>query len=81
MLLLAPAYLIQKNIDMYYSMDKALPSYLTSMEGLTKLKDDFGMACTQFVIIDDSLPAISSLRWSISSKRLTALPRFWHITQ
>ena len=57
LLLLAPAYLIQKNIDMYYSMDKALPSYLTSMEGLTKLKDDFGMACTQFVIIDDSLPA------------------------
>ena len=57
LLLLAPAYQIQKNIDMYYSMDKALPSYLTSMEGLTKLKDDFGMACTQFVIIDDSLPA------------------------
>ena len=57
LLLLAPAYFIQKNIDMYYSMDKALPSYLTSMEGLTKLKDDFGMACTQFVIIDDSLPA------------------------
>ncbi len=55
--LLAPAYFTQKNIEMYYSMDKALPSYLTSMEGLSKLKTDFGMACTQFVIIDDSLPA------------------------
>ena len=57
LLLLAPAYLIQKDIQMYYSMDKALPSYLTSMEGLSKLKNDFGMACTQFVIIDDTLPA------------------------
>lgn len=57
LLLLAPAYLIQNDIQMYYSMDKALPSYLTSMEGLSKLKNDFGMACTQFVIIDDTLPA------------------------
>ena len=57
LLLLAPAYLIQKDIQMYYSMDKALPSYLTSMEGLSKLKNDFGMACTQFVIVDDTLPA------------------------
>ncbi len=57
LLMLAPAYLIQKNIQLYYSMDKALPSYLTSMEGLSKLKNDFGMACTQFVIVDDSLPA------------------------
>lgn len=57
LLLLAPMYFIQKDIELYYSMDKALPSYLTSMQGLEKLKDDFGMACTQFVIIDDSLPA------------------------
>lgn len=57
LLLLAPTYLLQKNIKMYYSMDKALPSYLTSMEGLSKLKTDFGMACTQFIIIDDSMPA------------------------
>lgn len=55
--LLVPAYLTQKNIRLYYSMDKALPQYLTSMEGLTKLKQDFGMACTQFIIVDDSIPA------------------------
>lgn len=57
LLMLAPAYLVQKDIKMYYSMDKALPEYLTSMEGLSKLKTDFGMACTQFIIIDDSMPA------------------------
>lgn len=57
LLLLAPSYLIQKDIDLYYSMNKALPAYLTSMQGFEKLKNDFDMACTQFVIVDDSIPA------------------------
>ena len=54
---MAPSYLIQKDIDLYYSMNKALPGYLTSMQGFEKLKNDFDMACTQFVIVDDSIPA------------------------
>lgn len=57
LLLLTPSYLIQKDIDLYYSMNKALPGYLTSMQGFEKLKNDFEMACTQFVIVDDSIPA------------------------
>ena len=57
LLLLAPSYLIQKDIDLYYSMNKALPGYLTSMQGFEKLKNDFDMACAQFVIVDDSIPA------------------------
>ena len=57
LLLLAPSYLIQKDIDLYYSMNKALPGYLTSMQGFEKLKNDFDMACTQFVIVYDSIPA------------------------
>lgn len=57
LLLLAPSYLIQKDIDLYYSMNKALPGHLTSMQGFEKLKNDFDMACTQFVIVDDSIPA------------------------
>lgn len=57
LLLLAPSYLIQKDIDLYYSMNKALPGYLTSMQGFEKLKNDFDMACTQFAIVDDSIPA------------------------
>ena len=57
LLLLAPTFFVQKDIDLYYSMNKALPGYLTSMQGFDKLKNDFGMACTQFVIVDDSIPA------------------------
>ena len=55
-ILLVPAYLTQSNIKLYYSMDKALPSYLTSMTGIEKLKNDFGMSSTQFIIVDDSIP-------------------------
>ncbi len=57
LLLLAPAYLAQKNIKLYYSMDRALPADLPSIEGLSRMKEDFDMATTQFVIFDDNLPA------------------------
>ena len=56
LILLIPAYLLQNNVDKYYSMDRALPDYMTSIQGISKLKDDFGMASTQFVIVDDSIP-------------------------
>lgn len=54
-ILLIPAYLVQNSVDVYYNMDKALPSYLPSIEGLNKLKSDFNMASTQFIIVDDTL--------------------------
>ena len=54
-LLLIPAYLLQSKVDLYYNMDKALPKNLISIQGLYKMKDEFQMASTQFVIIDDSI--------------------------
>ncbi len=56
LILLVPTYFLQNSVDKYYSMDRALPSYMTSIEGIGKLKTDFGMASTQFVIVDDSIP-------------------------
>lgn len=56
-LLLLPAYIVQNNADVYYNMDKALPDHLTSIQGLNKLKTDFHMATTQFLIVDDTIPA------------------------
>lgn len=55
--LLVPAYLTQRGLDKYYAMDRALPDNLPSIEGLHRMKEDFNMASTQFVIFDDSLPA------------------------
>ena len=57
LVLLAPAYLTQSKLELYYSMDKALPADLPSNEGLNRMKEDFNMATTQFVIFDDDLPA------------------------
>ena len=57
LILLVPAYLIQSKLPLYYSMDKALPADLPSIEGLSHMKEDFNMATTQFVIFDDHLPA------------------------
>lgn len=56
-ILLIPSYFIQSKAKLYYSMDKALPQDLVSVRGLNQLKDDFGMASSQFIVFDDSLPA------------------------
>lgn len=56
-IMLIPAYFVQKNVDVYYNMDKALPQDLVSIQGLNKLKNDFDMASTQFLIVDDTIPA------------------------
>ena len=57
LVLLAPAYLTQRSLNKYYAMDRALPDDLPSIEGLHRMKEDFNMASTQFVIFDDTLPA------------------------
>lgn len=56
-LLLIPSYFVQSKAKLYYSMDKALPQDMVSVRGLNQLKEDFGMASSQFIIFDDSLPA------------------------
>ncbi|MBQ5995254.1 MAG: MMPL family transporter [Clostridia bacterium] len=57
LVLLVPTYLLQSKLEVYYSFDEALPQSLISIQGLHKLKDDFNMASTQFIIIDDSIPS------------------------
>lgn len=56
-ILLIPAYFVQSKADVYYNLSQALPDDLISIQGLEKLKTDFNMATTQFVIVDDSIPA------------------------
>lgn len=55
-ILLIPAYFVQSNADVYYNLSQALPDDLISIQGLEKLKTDFNMATTQFIIVDDSIP-------------------------
>ena len=61
LVLLVPAYLTQSKLELYYSMDRALPADLPSIEGLNHMKEDFNMATTQFVVFDDNLPAETTM--------------------
>lgn len=70
LLLLAPAYFVQSKVEVYYSFDEALPQNLISIQGLHKLKDDFNMASSQFVIIDDSIPAGTLTKMEEEIKKL-----------
>ena len=56
-LLLVPTYILQNRMPVYYNMDRALPAHLNSLKGLEILKKDFHMACTHFIIFDDTLPS------------------------
>ena len=55
-LLFIPAYLMQANVDVYYSMDKMLPPELSCIAALNKMKDEFNMATSHFIIVDDDIP-------------------------
>ena len=55
--LILPSYIAKENVNMYYDFSKALPEKMQSVSSLTKLKNDFNMATTHFVIISDDIPA------------------------
>ena len=56
-LLLVPVYILSEQAPVYYDMTKAMPQDMQSITALNKLKDDFNMASTHFVITDAELPA------------------------
>lgn len=56
LLLLVPSYLAQNNVDKYYDVVSGMPQDLDSIVALNKMKEEFNMANTHFVIIDDDVP-------------------------
>ena len=55
-LLLVPAYMLQKNVPMYYNMMKAVPEGMSSIDALEYMKEQFNMASTHFVLVSEDLP-------------------------
>jgi uncharacterized protein len=55
-LIIIPAALIRNQTQLYYDLQKSLPSSLPSITASNKLKSTFNMTSTNFVIIDDNLP-------------------------
>lgn len=55
--LFIPSYIMQSNVNVYYSMDRMLPDNIGCIESLNKMKEEFNMATSHFIIVDDSLDA------------------------
>ena len=56
-LLFFPAVYAQRHADIYYKLDESLPRDLPSIVSNEKLKDDFDMATSHFVVLRDGLSA------------------------
>ena len=57
LLLFPPALYAQSHAGVYYKLDEALPQDMDSIVANNKLKDEFDMAVSHFVLIRDDLPA------------------------
>lgn len=57
LVLFIPSYIMQSNVNVYYSMDRMLPNDIGCIAALNKMKEEFNMATSHFIIVDDSLDA------------------------
>lgn len=55
LILFIPAIYGARNTDLYYNLDRSLPQDLDSIVALNKMKKDFNMASTHFVVVDENL--------------------------
>lgn len=70
-ILFIPAYIMQANVDVYYSMDKMLPDDIGCISALNKMKDEFNMATSHFIIVDDGIEASELIKME---NEIEALP-------
>ncbi len=56
LVLFIPSWIIQSRTQIYYNIDRSLPADLPSTVATNKMKEQFKMATTHFIIVDDSLP-------------------------
>ena len=55
LLLFLPAAYANNHVEMYYKLDESLPQDMPSIVATNKLKDEFNMASTHFVVMKDDL--------------------------
>ena len=71
LLLFLPSVYAQNHADVYDKLDESLPQDLPSIVGNEKLKDEFDMATSHFVVLRDDIPATDMAEME---DRLEALP-------
>ena len=59
LLLFIPAIYGARNTDLYYNLDRSLPQDLDSIIALNKMKKDYNMASSHFVVVKDDLSKAS----------------------
>ena len=57
LLLFPPAVYAQAHAGVYYKLDEALPQDMASIVANNKLKDEFDMAASHFVLLRDDIPS------------------------
>lgn len=53
--LMIPMYLANSKVEVYYKIDRSMPSYLDSKIASTKLKDDFNIVSPEIVLVSNDL--------------------------
>lgn len=71
LLLFFPAVYASNHAQVYYKMDEALPQDMPSIVATKKLKDEFDMACSHFIVMDDS---VSHIDMVAMTEELEAVP-------
>jgi len=55
LVLFIPAVYAGNHAQVYYKMDEALPQDMPSIAATNKLKNEFNMACSHFIVMDDGV--------------------------
>lgn len=82
LILLLPAIYGNSHVNVYYNLNKTLPSSLLSVEANKELSDKFGMVSTQIALVDsnmkdskvnemlEKIDDLDGVEWSISKSKL-----------
>lgn len=62
LLLFAPFVYAQNHAGVYYKLDEALPQNMASIVANNKLKDEYNMATTHFIVLSDDIAAADMSR-------------------
>lgn len=77
LLLFLPAIYSQNHTSVYYKLDEALPQDMPSIVATNMLKDEYNMASTHFIILDDGLSSSKMKEMAARIKAVDGVETFF----